>query len=65
MIKAEIFKKYVEEYYNHLTDRFEKGSNYVDNNPDDAKAYELYLEIIQEMKLVQSLINFYENKGDL
>lgn len=60
MTEAIIFKKELECYYQHMIDRFEKGYKYLEANPDNKKAQELYDNIIQEIKIIESLRAFYK-----
>lgn len=60
MTETIIFKKELECYYQYMIDRFEKGYKYLEANPDDKKAQELYNNIIQEIKIIESLRAFYK-----
>ena len=56
------FQKSLEEYYNFLIDRFEEGYDYTEKNPTDKRRKALYLEILQEIIIIENLRSFYKNK---
>lgn len=55
------FEKYLNEYYNYLSQRLEKGGNYIDKNNCDesSKEYKAYESIIKELSQVELLLNYY------
>jgi len=57
------FEKVLDDYYSHLTQRFNNGGNYIDKNncDEDSKEYIAYRNIIKELSQVESLLNFYKN----
>lgn len=57
------FEKYLNEYYNHLLDRFENGGKYIDehNCREGSKEYKAYESIIDELSQVELLLNYYKN----
>lgn len=54
------FIKKLNDYYFHLLTRWENGSEYLTKNPDDEKSMRVYKGMIQELKLLQELKNFYD-----
>lgn len=56
------FEKELNNYYNHLLERFENGGNYIDKNNcnESSKEYKAYESIIKELSQVESLINYYK-----
>lgn len=57
------FEKYLNEYYNHLLERFDNGGKYIDkhNCREDSKEYKAYESIIDELNQVELLLNYYKN----
>lgn len=58
-----IFEKELNNYYNHLLERFGNGGKYIDehNCSEDSKEYKAYKSIIDELSQVELLLNFYKN----
>ena len=54
------FQKTLNDYYKHLIIRFNRGSDYIDQHNDDAKAIEEWKFIKEELKLIESMIILYE-----
>lgn len=61
MKKREEFVKRLNDYYFHLLNRWENGSEYLTKNPNDEKSLKVYKGMTQELKLLQELKNFYDN----
>lgn len=61
MKERERFINELNRYYEYLTTRFNNGSNYVDNHPDDIKSYIAYENIITELSHVEKLVNYFLN----
>lgn len=59
MKERERFINELNRYYEYLTTRFNNGSNYVDNYPDDIKSYIAYENIITELSHVEKLVNYF------
>lgn len=57
------FEKVLEDYNNHLLERFKNGGEYVDKNNCDegSKEYKAYELIINELSHVEALLNYYKN----
>jgi len=57
------FEKVLDDYYNHLLQRFNNGGEYIDKNNCDegSKEYKAYKSIIDELSQVELLLNFYKN----
>ena len=55
------FEKVLNDYYKHLIIRFNRGSDYIDQHNDDAKAIEEFNLIKEELKLIESMIILYED----
>ena len=54
------FEKALNDYYKHLIIRFNRGSEYIDQHNDDAKAIKEWELIKEELKLIESMIILYE-----
>ena len=55
------FKKSLNDYYEHLLIRFNKGSDYIDKYNDDAKGIKEWKLIKEELKLIESIIILYDD----
>ena len=55
------FQKALNDYYKHLLIRFNRGSEYIDQHNDDAKAIEEWELIKEELKLIENMIILYED----
>lgn len=57
------FKKVLDDYCNHLLERFKNGGKYIDKNNCDesSKEYIAYKNIIKELSQVELLLNYYKN----
>lgn len=60
--EREEFVKKLNDYYSHLLNRWKNGSEYLTKNPDDEKSLKVYKGMTQELKLLQELKKFYDNR---
>ena len=51
--------KVLNNYYFHLLNRWENGSEYLTKNTDDKKATQVYENLIKELAIIEGAKNFY------
>ena len=54
------FQKALNDYYEHLIIRFNRGADYIDKHNDDANLIKEWELIKEELKLIESMIILYE-----
>ena len=54
------FKKSLNDYYKHLTIRFNRGSEYIDKH-DDVNSIKEWELIKEELKLIENMIILYDD----
>lgn len=54
-IEEQVFEKELENFYEFMIDRFEKGFRYLEVNPDNKKAVAEYESIIAKLKVIEEL----------
>ena len=60
MREREKFIKTLNSYYQHLSKRFNNGSEYLTKNKDDKKAIQVYEHLIKELATIEEVKNFYD-----
>lgn len=58
------FSNQLEQYYEHLLERLDKGSEYLNNMKGDvynSKEYGVYENLIEETSEVEKLLNYYKD----
>lgn len=57
--EREEFVKKLNDYYSHLLNRWENGSEYLTKNTDDKKAIQVYEHLIKELATIEAVKKFY------
>ena len=58
--EREEFIKALNNYYQHLSKRFNNGYDYCSKNTDDKKAIQVYEHLIKELATIEAVKNFYD-----